>query len=110
MVLRDNLFAEMPFADWEAAMGPKVQGIWNLHNALLHADGKLHTPLDLFILMDSTSCILGHQGQANYTAANTFLDSAVQFRHAQGMPASCLDLSVVSDVGYVSERKACSTG
>ncbi|KAM7216063.1 Acyl transferase domain containing protein [Rhypophila decipiens] len=102
MVLQDSLFAEMPLDAWETAMRPKVQGAWNLHSVLLDQSSW---PLDFFVLFSSSSGILGQQGQANYAAANTFLDAFVQFRQAQGLPASVIDLGVVGDVGYVSERK-----
>ncbi|KAK4207791.1 hypothetical protein QBC37DRAFT_454492, partial [Rhypophila decipiens] len=102
MVLQDSLFAEMPLDAWEAATRPKVQGAWNLHSVLLE---QSCWPLDFFVLFSSTSGILGQQGQANYAAANTFLDAFVQFRQAQGLPASVIDLGVIGDVGYVSERK-----
>ncbi|KAK3324348.1 hypothetical protein B0T19DRAFT_464372 [Cercophora scortea] len=99
MVLKDNMFADMPFEDWNAATAPKVEGTWNLHKAL--AD----QPLDFFILCSSFGGIVGQQGQSNYAAANTFLDAFVQFRRSQGLPAWSIDLGVVDDVGYVSERK-----
>ncbi|KAK3688033.1 hypothetical protein B0T22DRAFT_425418 [Podospora appendiculata] len=99
MVLKDNMFANMPFEDWNAAMAPKVEGTWNLHEALA---GQ---PLDFFILCSSFGGIVGQQGQSNYAAANTFLDAFVQFRRSQGLPAWSIDLGVVDNVGYVSERK-----
>ena len=77
-------------------MTPKVNGAWNLHQAL--ADQKL----DFFVLFSSVSCIVGQLTQANYAAANCFLDSFVQYRHSLGQPASVLDIGVMEDVGYVS--------
>ena len=62
--------------------------------------------LDFFILFSSSSGIVGQWGQGNYAAANTFLDSFVQFRHSLGQPASVLDIGVMEDVGYVSQNPA----
>ena len=77
-----------------------MQGAWNLHHAL--KDTQLH----FLLLFSSLSAIVGLRGQANYAAANTFLDSFVQYRHSLGLPASAIDIGVVEDVGYVSENPA----
>lgn len=98
MVLRDHLFAEMHFEDWEAVTGPKIQGTWNLHTALAKQ------PLDFFVLFSSFAGLIGQRGQANYASASTFLDAFVQFRHGLGLPASVLDVGAVADVGFVAER------
>lgn len=86
----------MSFEDWKAPIMPKVQGTWNLHEALKNE------PLDFFVLFSSWSGLRGQRGQASYAAANSFLDAFVQFRHHQGLPASVLDIGVMEDIGYVS--------
>lgn len=86
--------------DWLTAVTPKINGAWNLHEAF--AKEKL----DFFILFSSISCIVGQWGQGNYAAANTFLDSFVQYRHNLGQPASVLDIGVMEDIGYVSQNLA----
>lgn len=88
----------MTYDDWQATIAPKVQGTWNLHSAI---QGK---NLDFFVLFSSLSGIIGQIGQVNYAAANTFLDSFVQYRHSLGLPASVLDIGAMSDIGYVSNR------
>ncbi|GAP88125.1 putative polyketide synthase [Rosellinia necatrix] len=98
MVLRDHLFADMPFEDWEAVIQPKIEGTWNLHNALARQS------LDFFVLFSSFAGLIGQRGQANYASASTFLDAFVQFRHRIGLPASVLDVGAVADVGFVAER------
>jgi hypothetical protein len=80
----------------------KVSGTWNLHRASL--THNKHTPLDFFTLLSSISGVLGQKGQANYAAANNFLDSFSSYRHSLGLPASSIDLGVVEDVGYVAEH------
>jgi acyl carrier protein len=90
----------MTYEDWETAVSPKVQGTWNLHEALLGEQ------LDFFVLFSSISGIVGQWGQSNYAAANTFLDSFVQYRHRLGLPASVMDVGVMEDVGFVSQNSA----
>jgi NAD(P)-dependent dehydrogenase (short-subunit alcohol dehydrogenase family)/aryl carrier-like protein len=97
MVLRDGPFLKMPYKDWKAATEPKVQGTWNLHNALLDSQ------LDFFVLFSSGSGLFGWTHQANYASGNTFLDAFVQYRLKQGLPASVLDVGVMSEIGYVSK-------
>ncbi|KAI9820043.1 MAG: Type I Iterative PKS [Pycnora praestabilis] len=99
MVLRDRALPQMTHEDWEAAISPKVQGTWNLHSALSSEK------LDFFVLFSSFSGIVGQWGQANYAAANTFLDAFAQYRHRQGLPASVLDIGAMEDVGYVSQNQ-----
>jgi hypothetical protein len=63
MVLRDHLFADMSFEDWETVIAPKVQSTWNLHTAL--AKQKL----DFFVMFSSFTGVVGQRGQGNYAAA-----------------------------------------
>ena len=86
--------------EWQTAVAPKVKGAWNLHEALAERS------LDFLILFSSISGIVGQWGQANYAAANTFLDSFVQYRQSLGREASVLDIGVMDDVGYVSQNAA----
>jgi len=88
----------MEFPQWQKVVESKVAGCWNMHAAL----GA--TPLDFFITMSSVAGIIGNQGQAAYSAANTFLDSFVQFRRRLGLAATTLNLAAVSDTGYLAEN------
>lgn len=88
----------MTYNDWQSAIAPKVRGTWNLHNELVTQD------LDFFVLFGSLSGLIGQIGQANYAASNTFLDAFVQYRHGLGLPCSVLDIGLMGDVGYISEK------
>ncbi|KAF2130682.1 ketoacyl-synt-domain-containing protein [Dothidotthia symphoricarpi CBS 119687] len=100
LVLKDEALLDMTFDSWRGATEAKVQGTWNLHRAL---EGQ---PLEFFVLASSIYGIQGNPNQANYAAASTFLDAFVQFRQGLGLPASVIDLGVMEDVGYVSQRPA----
>ncbi|KAH8660627.1 putative polyketide synthase [Xylariales sp. PMI_506] len=98
MKLQDTGFLNMDHESWSTVTAPKVRGTMNLHQ-LLPRD------MDFFIMCGSTSGTLGAAGQANYAAANAYLDSFVHFRHAAGLPASVLDIAAIGDVGYVASNK-----
>ncbi|KAL1636209.1 Type I Iterative PKS [Diplodia intermedia] len=98
MVLKDVLFENMTFDDYHTVTTSKVAGAWNMHNALLDA------PLDFFVAISSVAAIVGNRGQAAYAAANAFLDALVRHRRdALGLPAAAIDLTAVSDVGYLAD-------
>lgn len=99
MVLKDIGLSDMTFEDWNTAVQPKVQGTWHLHEATSSSD------LDFFILFSSYGSIAGQWGQANYAAANTFMDAFVQFRHHKGLVASVIDVGVMGEVGFVSRNQ-----
>ena len=84
--------------DYAAAIRPKVHGTWNLHD-LLPKD------MDFFIMLSSTSGIIGNASQANYAAGSTFLDAFCDYRRGLGLPAVTIDLGVILGVGYVAENQ-----
>lgn len=88
----------MTHDQWHAVVKPKVVGAWNLHHALSS------TPLSFFILLSSAAGAVGNRGQAAYAAANCFLNAFAQYRNRLGLPCSSIDLTAVSDVGYLAEN------
>lgn len=92
------MFEKMTFHQWEEVVKPKVAGAWNFHHALSN------TPMDFFIALSSVAGAVGNRGQAAYAAANCFLNSFVQYRNKLGLPASSIDLTAVSDVGYLADN------
>ena len=100
MQLQDKPFETMTIDDFHTTISNKVQGTWNLHNSSI----AHKSPITFFTLLSSISGVLGQRGQANYAAANVFMDAFASYRHLRGLPANSLDLGVIEDVGYVAEQ------
>lgn len=90
----------MTHDDYHTAIKAKVTGTWNLHEA---AQQEQREPLDFFTMLSSVSGVVGNKGQANYAAANAFLDAFARFRQSVGLHAHAVDLGLIEDVGYVAE-------
>ncbi len=99
MVLEDGLLRNMSAEQFQVPLAAKVRGGWYLH--LLTQD----LPLDFFILYSSATTYIGNPGQANYVAANFYLESLAAYRHSQGLPATCAAWGAIDDVGYLARHE-----
>lgn len=61
-------------------------------------------------MLSSVSGIIGNVSLANYAAGNTFLDAFASYRSLQGLPATTLDLGVISRIGFVAENEELTKG
>lgn len=61
----------MSITEFHEAIEAKVRGTWNLHNVSV----QRRCELDFFTMLSNISGVVGQKGQANYAAANVFLDN-----------------------------------
>ncbi len=95
-VLSDAVLADQDDQHLRRVLGPKALGAWNLHLA------TQDDPLDFFALYSSASSLFGSPGQANYAAANAFVDALAAHRHALGRPALAIQWGAFAEVGLAA--------
>lgn len=98
-VLEDASLQNQSWASFERVLWPKVLGAWHLHHATQGLD------LDMFLLFSSMSGVRGNPGQANYAAANAFLDQLASHRSALGLPGQVIQWGAWSGVGEAEEQR-----
>lgn len=99
MVLDDGLVRNMTAERFRKVLAPKVAGAWNLHQ--LTAD----LALDFFAMYSSITTYLGNPGQANYVAANMYLESLAALRRSQQLPATFAAWGPLDDTGYLAREQ-----
>lgn len=95
-VVDDGLFQQLDWQRFTSVLAPKVIGAWHLHQ--LTQD----QPLDFFVLFSSLTSLVGNAGQANYAAANAFLDGLAHHRREQGLPAMSINWGAWTEVGVAA--------
>jgi acyl transferase domain-containing protein/acyl carrier protein len=95
----DGVIEQQSWEKYLRVSAPKALGAWNLHRATQRAG----CALDFFVCFSSAASLLGNGGQANYAAANAFLDSLMAYRRNRGLAGLSINWGAWSEVGLAAE-------
>jgi NADPH:quinone reductase-like Zn-dependent oxidoreductase/thioesterase domain-containing protein/acyl carrier protein len=98
--LDDGVLLQQRADRFASVMRVKVDGGWHLHRLTAGND------LDFFVLFSAGAGLFGAPGQANYAAANAYLDALAWSRRAAGQPAVSIDWGPWSEVGMAARLDA----
>ncbi|MER7013149.1 SDR family NAD(P)-dependent oxidoreductase [Saccharopolyspora sp. NPDC000359] len=85
-VLRDSLLVNKTTAELREVLAPKLRGVVELDLA------TRQEPLDFFAAFSSVTGVVGNPGQADYAAANGFLNGYLRSRGTGGGPGRSVSL------------------
>src|SRR5437660_8781214 len=99
-IIQDSSLVKMTEDDFRDVLQPKIAGAWNLHRYTLDRE------LDFFIMYSSATTLFGNEGQANYVAANSYLEALADHRRGLGLPALAVAWGAIGEVGHLARNAA----
>jgi acyl transferase domain-containing protein/NADPH:quinone reductase-like Zn-dependent oxidoreductase/NAD(P)-dependent dehydrogenase (short-subunit alcohol dehydrogenase family)/acyl carrier protein len=100
MVLDDALVNNLTRERFEAVIAVKAEGATNLDRA------TRGDKLDYFLMFSSATTLIGNPGQANYVAANGYLEGLARKRRQEGLPGLAVGFGAIADTGYLAHNAA----
>ncbi|MDQ7727306.1 type I polyketide synthase [Halomonas sp. SpR8] len=97
-VIDDGLIRNLDAERIQKVLAPKIDGARHLDALTREAE------LDFFVLYSSATTLFGNPGQANYVAANHWLEAFAANRRAAGLPATCVRWGAIEDVGFLARN------
>ncbi|WNE94539.1 SDR family NAD(P)-dependent oxidoreductase [Streptomyces luomodiensis] len=92
-VLDDGVVTSMTPEQLDTVLAPKLDAAWHLHRLTRTMDPAA------FVMFSSAAAIMGNGGQANYAAANMFLNALAEHRHAEGRASHALAWGLLASAG-----------
>ncbi|PQO31703.1 type I polyketide synthase [Blastopirellula marina] len=99
-VLDDATLPQQTWDRFAKVMPAKVDGSWYLDQQ------TRDLPLDYFVCFSSIAAVIGSPGQANYAAANAFMDALCASRRAKGLPGLSINWGPWSGGGMAAGADA----
>ena len=97
-VLSDTVLAKQGIKSMQQVWAPTADGAWFLHKHSQDQDKELGA----FVLYSSVASLFGNVGQANYSAANAYLDELARWRVGEGLPGASIQWPAVWGVGVAA--------
>ncbi len=97
-VLSDATIDSLADEQLADVLAAKVNPAWALHQATRELE------LEAFVLFSSLAATIGNPGQANYAAANAFLEGLVAQRRAAGLPGLALGWGLWADASGMTRE------
>ncbi|QKZ06101.1 type I polyketide synthase [Pseudomonas eucalypticola] len=98
-VIDDGLIRNLQREQLERVLEPKAMGAQLLHEL------TRGVALEFFVMFSSATTLFGNPGQANYVAANHWLEALARHRHALGLPATSVLWGAIDDAGFLARNQ-----